>query len=692
VFAINFRLKDWYIIVPLGLVALALGTWGFASCSAASAHPTGLIGLASVVGMALAKTVGLIFLRGMGGDTCVRPQSWQLAVAQFMLPAVALFGGAKLFLADLRSDVRVAMAQRAHDHVIVCGLGDIGRQIVENLRAADRTVVAITDTPDDANAFYCEGLGVAVLKADPAQADILRHAGVKRASAIVTTTGSDAKNLEIGLRAAEAQDGRRRAPLKVLAQVRSGWLMDRLLSDRTAVLSSPGVDFQVFNLQVDAARALLRSSAFERTFGGAAQTHAPHIVVAGFGSVANEFVLRAVCSAFAAPGLRPRFAIFDENAGEAEARLRQRAPGLLELADFAFHTCHFGVGDSAAPLAIKSHMEQADVDAVVVALADDEDALHTAFHYRATLDKRERLAVPVFVRLKAQHKLGDFLRQVESHPLLPDRFAPFGDLRDLTSPAVLLDGALDRMARAVHAIYLEHQPTGAVSPANVPWERLPEIFKASNRDVADHIAAGLRSAGYRLTPAAGPGAELDAASVETLAQAEHWRWLLERRAAGWTYAEERNDALLRSPALLEWDQVDEGSRNFNRAFARQIPKIVARAGQGVTRERLIMLGRSPEQDVAAITPDALTVLVVDPLVEAHWLVAARCVAERGARVRLRWRGAKALAAIGRRAEFAALLPAFEGWVSAKRSGGDDEEGRRQAGATGGAAQAAGGAG
>jgi hypothetical protein len=661
VFSGLFRLKDWYIMLPLGAAALALGVWGFASCHQTGAS-VGVLGWVGVLGEAMAKTIGLIFLRGLGGDKCIdtRPQ---LAIAQFMLPAIALVGGAKLFLVNLRRDMRVALAQRARDHVIVCGLGDTGRTVVESLSDAGRTVVAITLDLNDPNAFACERLGVAVLTADAAQPSILRHAGVEHASAIVTTTGSDAKNLEIGLRAAEALAGRQRTPIKVLAEMRSGWLMDRLLSHRTAVLSSPGVDFQIINLQVNAARALLRSPAFERTFGGAPARSSPHIVVAGFGEVATEFIRRAICSNFALEGVQARITVFDEHAAQTEASLRLQAPGVLELAKFTFESRHFGADDVATTAGIEALLSAGEVNAVLVARDEDEDALHTAFHFRTALDNHDRLAVPVFVRLKEQHKLGGFLRQVESHPLLPDRLSPFGDLRDLTAPGMLLDGALDRTARAVQEVYLAHQKPGATSPANVPWERLPEIFKSSNRDVADHIAAELRSAGYRLAPAGAAAAvDLDENAIETLARAEHWRWLLERRAAGWMFAEERNDALKRTPALKDWDDIDEPTRDFDRAFARQIVQIVAKTGQCVTREQMLVLGASPQDDIDRIEPDTLAVIVVDPPVDAHWTAAHRAVAETGARLRLRWRGARALSQIERRQDLAALLPAFEGWV------------------------------
>jgi hypothetical protein len=660
VFSGLFRLKDWYIILPLGGGALALGVWGFASCPG-TAPPHGVFGLARLVGAAMVNTIGLVFLHGMGSDTCVKAQP-ALAIAQFLLPVIALVGGAKLFLINLRRDMRVALAQRAHDHVIVCGLGDTGRRVVEGLCEAERTVVAITLDPDDPNAFACERLGVAVLKGDAGQLNILGHAGIKRASAVVTTTNSDAKNLEIGLRAAEAMGGRQRTPLKVLAEMRSGWLMDRLLSHGTAVLSSPSVDFQVFNLQVNAARALLHSPAFQRTFAGEPKQPAPRIVVAGFGRVAEEFVRRAVCSTFAVPGVQVRVAVFDEKAAEAEALLRQRAPGFVQLAEISFESCHFGVDESAAPAEIEAYLSRGPVDAVVVALSEDDVALHTALQFRTALDKHDWLATPVFVRLKEQHKLGDFLRQVESHPLLPDRFVPFGDQRELTTPDSLFESALDYLARAVHEVYLENQQSTAASPANVPWERLPEVFKSSNREVADHIAPALRYAGYRLVPGQAPPKDLEADTIETLARAEHCRWLCEHRAAGWSFAEERNDALKLSPALKDWDDIDQTSRDYNRASARQLPEIIARTGQCLIRNHVVVLGESPESGVEDLPADAVAILVVDPLIEWHWTVARRAVADRGARLRLRWRGARALAQIEKRVDLGGLLPAIEGWT------------------------------
>ena len=653
-----FRIRDWWIIVPLAALAMFVGAWGFVfDCKSPAPH--GAIGMVGAFAQGAVRTIALMFLRGVGSEAC-RPLPTQVQIAQFALPVLALFGGAKIFLANLRRDMRVALAQRARDHIIVCGLGETGRQIAETLRSAGRSVVAVTLDVDAPNALACEALGMAVLKGDATHKAILRHAGVARASAVVVTTGDDSRNVEIGLGAAAAIRGLGRGRLRIVAEMRSSWMMERLLTHDTAALGRSGADFELLNLPINAARLLLRSAPMERAFMGAADRSRPLVAVVGFGAVAAEFVRRAACMSFAQPGVRPRFLILGDNAGEAEDALRRLSPGLLDVADFEFEASRFGSGNPTSRLTIEALLEREAVDAVVVALGEDDDALHAAFQFRMALDLQERLVTPVFVRLKRQHKLGGFLGEVESHVLAPDRLVPFGALSELASPEVLLDSELDRVARALHEVYLRGLPAGASSPAAVAWERLAERFKASSRDQADHLAGALRRAGYRLVAASGSPQPLEGEAEEALAQAEHWRWLTDRRASGWTYARTRNDGLKQSPSILEWGAMDDAARDYDRSFARSIPEILARAGRAAIREQTLILGADAETDLAAVDPKAELVLVIDPEIEAHWSVAAATVR---ARLRLRWRGGAVLKRLEAREDLQPLFARVEGWTN-----------------------------
>src|SRR5579872_5655493 len=196
-----FRLRDWIYLAPLAAIGVALGVWGFHDCtvSGLNAQPAPACVTPGFIAQ-LIKAIGLI--KPSTGYT----SPWQLVVAQIWLPALFLIGGAKLVIANLRRDFRVALARRQASHTIVCGLGDTGRQIVENLLADRQRVVAVTLDDTEANAVACERLGVAVLKGDATQISMLRLAGLLRADTVVITCGSDTTNIEIALRIKSALD------------------------------------------------------------------------------------------------------------------------------------------------------------------------------------------------------------------------------------------------------------------------------------------------------------------------------------------------------------------------------------------------------------------------------------------------------------------------------------------------------
>jgi hypothetical protein len=91
----------------------------------------------------------------------------------------------------------------------------------------------------------------------------------------------------------------------------------------------------------------------------------------------------------------------------------------------------------------------------------------------------------------------------------------------------------------------------------------------------------LSAVGYELVPLrhwGGAATQLDAAQIDQLAAGEHQRWFDERRAAGWTYGESRDDARKHNPLLLPWAELDESARHTNRDAVKVWPSMLARAG------------------------------------------------------------------------------------------------------------------
>ena len=69
-----------------------------------------------------------------------------------------------------RHDFRVALARGKKRHIIVCGLGKTGMQVVQNLLASGSDIVVIDRVDDTANAALCDREGIPVIKGDAASA------------------------------------------------------------------------------------------------------------------------------------------------------------------------------------------------------------------------------------------------------------------------------------------------------------------------------------------------------------------------------------------------------------------------------------------------------------------------------------------------------------------------------------------
>lgn len=84
-------------------------------------------------------------------------------------------------------------------HVIVCGYGRMGKLVTDEFSARGLPFVIIDRTPEILEGFHLPG-GIPLV-GDATQDEVLRHAGVDRARALVTVTPSDSDNLFITMSA-----------------------------------------------------------------------------------------------------------------------------------------------------------------------------------------------------------------------------------------------------------------------------------------------------------------------------------------------------------------------------------------------------------------------------------------------------------------------------------------------------------
>ncbi|MEA2924245.1 MAG: hypothetical protein QOD25_1367 [Alphaproteobacteria bacterium] len=654
-----FKNRDWFVLGIVGGVALVLAYWGFSRCVGAACTPEPPWKL-------FEKSLHLVQGRG---SFSVGTDPWQLVVAQYLVPGVAVLAAAKLFLLSLRRDIRVAFARKSSNHTVVVGLSETGRHIVENLRNRGERVVAIDLDSESPAAAACAHAGAPVLKGDATNAKILRSAGAHRAKAIVAATGNDSTNLEISLRANDLGGTRR---LVVLPELRASWLRNTITHHQRAALGSTQVEVRPFNTSDNCARLLYRSPALARRRTSFAFAP-PRILLLGLGETGEAIVEQGLRTAFAVPGELPEFLVVDEHASARLSSCETRLPGLLQVAAVRCFDRALSP-DPNSWTAVNDIVATERPEAVIVTIGGDELNLSIATHIRRRLDWDRQLTTPVFVEVRQIRRLGEFTSRLEHIGPLTNRLVPFGDLAYLTSMPILFENRIDDLARAHHAIYLTSQQSdGHVnSPAQLPWERLPEVYKQSSRRFADHISAKMRASGLRLRPSKEPRRlDFSIEEIERLAECEHWRWIVEHRLSGWQRDDERDDSRLLHPHLVAWTDLPEQVRELNRTVVRKLPDLLASVGIEVRRERALPAVDSRGIELAMERLQARIghaqgehlVIVVDPLLEASRKVMtmAQTTADTSVWLLLREKMLAALAHVPEDETAAGV----EGWLSEK---------------------------
>jgi Trk K+ transport system NAD-binding subunit len=94
-------------------------------------------------------------------------------------------------------------------HIIVCGLGNIGFRVVEELVRCGERVVVIEQVRDSRFVATARRLGVAVLIGDASVAEVLRQAHAAQARAVIVATSDDLINLEVALMVRELNPAQR---------------------------------------------------------------------------------------------------------------------------------------------------------------------------------------------------------------------------------------------------------------------------------------------------------------------------------------------------------------------------------------------------------------------------------------------------------------------------------------------------
>ena len=125
-----------------------------------------------------------------------------------------------------------------------------------------------------------------------------------------------------------------------------------------------------------------------------------------------------------------------------------------------------------------------------------------------------------------------------------------------------------------------------------PFKKLDADKKLSNIRQARSIPKKLNMIGCEIVHKSDKRdaiTEFSDKEVTDLAIFEHKEWMEEKRGNGWVYGEEKDDANLISPYLVEWDRLSDEDKKFDEDAIRNIPDLLDSIGLKIVNSKIKIL-------------------------------------------------------------------------------------------------------
>ncbi len=502
-------------------------------------------------------------------------------IAQQLAPLVVLFLTLKLVTTVFRRQLNQYRARLRRGHAVVCGLDDKSLRIAEGFLEAGRKVTCVAKEGPQDLVDHLRRRGAIVIDGDPTQERTVRAAAAERARYVVCSSELDRDNATTAAIVARLARPSRGESIEIFVHIGELELASLL---RSATFGRAHARVQFFDLNTIWAHELLRAAP---AFGGMASPSSPppQIVVVGTTPLAQSLVLEAARhwhDRSAPDAARLRLRLVGPDAPGVCALLVRRYPCLERRSQLIADERSIEVGIANEFVGLFDSPD-ARRDALYLCLADEGDNLGLAMQARREFEgEGPALLVPATAwTFQLRTLLGE----------AADRITPVFYSSRPRSLDLLHDSALESIARAVHASYVDSRRGEAdfgERPADVPWHSLAPRYREATRRNVDELVSQLNALWYEIAPRYDwdePLVSFSAEEVDVLARLEHERWYRERVAEGWVYGTVRDESSTprRSPRLVGWDALPDEAKSINRVLARERPAILARAGFRLVR-------------------------------------------------------------------------------------------------------------
>ncbi len=543
-----------------------------------------------------------------------------LQIARAMAPLIVLYTAAKAVWGVVEEEVALyGLLFRKRRFVVVCGIGETGYRIARDYCLnSDKRVVAIDNDPRNALAADLKNHGAIVVYGNAMDPLVLLKAQVIYAKELFLCTSDDKANIAIAknaerltrrlketeLRRLEAIARRREpviggeppdASLRCFLCVDSPDIYEVFSVHSFFEINSSRFAIRLFNRRETIARNIFRLCAPDLYYRPASRGNEPmHVLFIGFEALAREMILQTALTAHYTDFRLPHVTVLCESTMRSKVeRFRHRHPHLDKIVEINFV---YADPMTITPETWYEMQTTTHFDVCYVALEHDVEAILSA---RRLNRLRRHSGLPPLnfvVCLNQQNFLADIIdddfQPIDMNKINLPEHEPieyFECLDETISIDVVVNEALDALARTLHNAYLNTQLANGASPRGnaslISWSELPVHKKKANQHAAAHMDVKLRIANCVALPVDAPEPEAvfppDDLMMELLAQLEHRRWMADKHLAGYSYGEQRDEDRMLHPDLIPWEQLTEADKEKDRANIRQIPRLLKLQDQKV---------------------------------------------------------------------------------------------------------------
>jgi hypothetical protein len=565
----------------------AVGLWEYES--AAGHHPEAV--------SVLYHTLQLFILDAPHLDP---PLPWQLQLGRFLGASVffvLIAGIVRAILVHTHEEWLIILRLRlpfSPEHVVVCGLGDLGLRLALEGRRRGKPIVAIEKLLDPSARELARKHGIPVLIGDACDPGLLRAAQVARAEFVVAACPDDKTNVAIAATVNQlvTSDANRASTLVCRMLINNA--RTRTLLARHPILPSSSryrVNFRDLDRHSLAARHVLRQYPLDFEPIRENDDTLVHLVVVGFEDPGQSLARHAARIGHFANevgrGIRLRITVADPG-GNGLKEFRSAHPRLNLVCDVETIA-----KDPAAPNFVAALEKLTPVGPTSSALVTYAFCLEgregEEVNFRLGVELAERVRRRRAQVLVHQESRCGFATPFSAPSRAEEggRIHAFGMIEDVFTWDVLLHEEDDQVARGIHDDYRSRHLQQGARTENVPaWDDLSEELRDSNRHAADHIPIKLRALGYHaesLTEGMPRIANFSPDQVVLLAKMEHARWCAERWMDGWKYGAVTHHAKKINKHLLPWEELTSREQSKDREQIEAIPGALLGIRRGIYR-------------------------------------------------------------------------------------------------------------